>query len=635
MAMMGHGMGADWGDEKKGIDWQILRRMVTFFTPLWRLTAIMTGFVLVGAGLGLLPPIITIWVIDNAIGQGDMTLLLWLVAAMVIVPIVIGLTTVAQGYYNILMVQRVVFEMRNRLYAHLLELPLSFYTKTRAGEIVSRATNDVNGIQTVLTMNFTNLMVNLATLFTTIIVMFILDWGLTLLCLAALPLFIPPTRKVADLRVDIGRTVQRGLAEITAILTEKLSIGGLILVKSFGRRNSEIEHFEARNRRLMGRMIAEGMVTRWLFMFTALFAAVVPALIFGYGGWKVMQGELTIGVLIAFVALVARLFMPVTQLLNVQVDIAGSIALFERIFEYLDLPREIENRPGAIDLDDVAGRIVFDRVDFAYDEDAKTLEQLSFTAEPGEVVAIVGPSGAGKTSIAYLLLRLYEPQVGRITIDGHDLRDVTLESIGRHIGFVSQETNLFHTSLAENLRYAKEDATDEELMAALDAANIGQVVQAMPRGLETRVGERGYRLSGGEKQRVAIARLILKNPEVLILDEATSALDTQSERSIQDALDALMEGRTSFVIAHRLSTILKADKILVIDNGRLVDAGTHGELLARGGLYKRLYEIQFEDRNGAVAGEDVTEAAVAGPDHSSPPGGVHGGVPAGDHHPSG
>lgn len=358
-------------------------------------------------------------------------------------------------------------------------------------------------------------------------------------------------------------------------------------------------------------------------------------MIFGYGGWKVMQGELSVGVLIAFVALVARLFMPVTQLLNVQVDIAGSIALFERIFEYLDLPREIENKPDAIDLDNVKGRIVFDGVDFAYEEDAKILKQLSFTAEPGEVVAIVGPSGAGKTSIAYLLLRLYEPQVGRITIDGHDLRDVTLESIGRHIGFVSQETNLFRTSLRENLRYAKEDATDDELMAALDAANIGQVVREMPRGLETRVGERGYRLSGGEKQRVAIARLILKNPEVLILDEATSALDTQSERSIQDALDTLMEGRTSFVIAHRLSTILKADKILVIDDGRLVDAGTHSELLARGGLYKRLYEIQFDDRNGAVAEVDVAEAAAAGPDHSSPPGGGHGGVPAGDHHPAG
>lgn len=600
MAMMAHGLGRnEWGDkgQRPKISWAVLQRMAAYFTAYKRLVAFMIVSVLIGSGFMLLPPLFTKFLVDDVLlAGGSTTLLLWLVTGMVFAPLLAGLANVAQAYFNTLMVQRVMFDLRNELYAHLLDMPLRFFTRTRSGDIISRTTNDVNGIQAVLNTSFTNVVTNIITLVTVLALMLYMDWSMTLLILVVLPAFIFPTIKVADLRLAAGRRVRATMADLTTLLTDKLNIGGIILVKTFNQQPRERAEFSATNKDLMNYQVRESMVGRWFFMFAQLFSAVGPAVVFGYGGWRVIDGTLSVGEIVAFVAIMPRLFQPVTQLLNLQVDVAGSVALFERIFEYLDLPKEIEDRPGAIELENVKGNIAFEHVGFGYEEGSEVLKDIDFKVASGDMVALVGPSGAGKTSLAYLLMRLYDPTKGRITIDGHDLRDITLASLGKHIGVVTQETNLFHTTVADNLRYARPSASDDELIEACRAANIHDVIESMPRGYRTVVGERGYRLSGGEKQRLAIARLILKNPEILILDEATSSLDTRSERLIQSSLDSLVTGRTSFVIAHRLSTILAADKIFTVDAGRIVESGTHQQLISNGGLYATLYQEQFKQQ---------------------------------------
>jgi ATP-binding cassette subfamily B protein len=600
MVMIAHGMGrTEWGDQgqKPKVSLPVLLRMIGYFLPYKGLVALMVVSVLISSTLLLLPPLFTKFLIDDVLlAGGDYTLLLLLVSGMFAAPVVAGLFGVAQSYFNTLMVQRVMFDLRNELFSHLLDMSLSFFTRTRAGDILSRATNDVNGIQAVLNTSFTNVISNIITLATVLGLMFYMDWGLTLLILGVLPFFIAPTIKVSDLRLNAGRRVRVAMGDLTSVLSDKLNIGGIILVKTFNRQPEERESFSSKNSEVMKHQITEAMVGRWFFMIAQLFSAMGPAIIFGYGGWRVIDGALSLGDVVAFVAIMPRLFQPVAQLLNLQIDIAGSVALFERIFEYLDLPREIDDKPDALGLETVQGRIAFERVNFSYIEESSVLQDIEFTAEPGQMIALVGPSGAGKTSLAYLLMRMYDPVSGRITLDNHDLRNVTLASLGRHIGVVTQETNLFHTSVADNLRYADPRASDEDLKAACQAANIHQVIAEMPRGYETVVGERGYRLSGGEKQRLAIARLILKNPKVLILDEATSSLDTRSERLIQSSLDSLIKGRTSLVIAHRLSTILAADMIITLDRGRIVERGQHKQLLDNGGLYAKLYDEQFREQ---------------------------------------
>jgi ATP-binding cassette subfamily B protein len=607
---MAHGVGAaDWGEgRKRGVSWTSVRRILAYARPYKSLIAATFVLVLVAAALGLVPPLLIRRAIDTAIPQGDKRELVILVLGMVAMPVVVGLVQVAQNWGNTIIGNRMMLDVRKELFAHMLRMPLRFYTMTRAGDITTRLTNDVNGIQQVVTTSFTNVMANAVTVGTTVGLMFWLDWRLTLVSVVVLPFFVFGTVKVGDLRFQVARRVQAALGEMTALIQEKLNISGLVLIKTFGREPQETTRFNHIAEEVMKGQITQSMVGRWFFMFSSLFGTVSPALIYGYGGWLTINGGMSLGEVVAFVALVNRLFMPVSQLLTVHVDLAGSVALFERIFDYLDRSPEIDEKPEALDLPSASGLVEYGAVSFGYEAGQPVLQEVSFRAEPGQLIALVGPSGAGKTTVTYLLPRLYDPQSGAVRIDGHDVRDLKLAALSANIGMVTQETFLFHASVRDNLRYAKPGATDDEIEAAAKAAHIHEVIVAMPRGYDTLVGERGYRLSGGEKQRLAIARIILKDPRILVLDEATSSLDSHSERLIKEALEPLLRTRTSLVIAHRLSTILAADQILVMDGGRIVERGRHDELVALRGLYARLYHEQFKDGTVAVDTPLVDEA---------------------------
>jgi len=629
--------------ERRG---RTLRRIIAFFRPYRVQVAVVVVAILATSVLGLINPILLKLLIDDALPNRDFGRLNLYVGLMIALPIVNGLIGIGQSYLNNAIGQRVMQDLRAALYGHLQRMPLRFFTETKTGEIQSRLANDVGGVQGVVTDTASSVASNLAITIGTIAAMIFIDWRLTALSLGLLPFFMYLTYRVGKVRREVSTETQEALADLSSTTQETLSVSGMLLTKTFGQQDAANERFGNLNRRLAALQIRQAMVGRWFFMIVGTVFSITPAFVYWLAGWLAIQGDPsspTIGDIVAFTTLQSRLFFPLGQLLNVQVEVQGALALFDRIFEYLELDPGIVDAPDAIDLAarPVAGRIRFRDVSFTYptppprptaetdgsnglDAGAATagpglpepihvepeplpfgLRDIDFEAEPGELIALVGPSGSGKTTTTYLVPRLYDVDAGAVEIDGTDVRKLSLVSLGRVIGFVTQETYLFHASVRENLLYAKPDATQQELERAAGAAAIHDRVMDLPQGYDTIVGERGYKLSGGEKQRIAIARVLLKDPRILILDEATSALDTVSERLIQRALEQLERGRTTIAIAHRLSTILRADQILVYEGGRIVERGTHASLLVKGGLYARLYHEQFvaaaEDAGGRVA----------------------------------
>lgn len=654
-------------------DVRTLRRVAQAFRPYKFQVVLVILAILLTTGLGVINPLMIQRVFDDAIVKRNFHGLLIDVAIMIVVPIVSGLIGVWQNYLNNTIGQNVMRDFRNRLYIHLQSMSLHFFTGTRTGEIQSRLSNDVNGVQGVVTSTASGIVANIATVASTIIAMFILSPLLTLVSLGLLPIFVWITAKVGNVRRTVSKETQQSMASLTAMMQETLSVSGILLMKTFGRQKYAQRLFERENQNLTDLEVRQQMIGRWFFMFINVFFSVTPPIVYLIAGWQIISKSdpfMTFGIIVAFTTLQSRMFFPIGQLLSVQVDVQGALALFDRIFEYLDMPIDIKDAPNAYALlpEESQGQITFRDVTFTYKRDVPevmlglidnhskgannglvtnslrsstnlsvsksdakgqknglvqvkpsplvsisessgrqselveaveevvprpALKNVSFDIQPGQLAALVGPSGAGKTTITYLVPRLHEVDSGEIEIDGHNVKDVTLASLSELIGMVTQETYLFHASVRENLLYAREDATEEEMMAAARAAAIHDRIMELDDGYDTIVGERGYRLSGGEKQRIAIARVILKNPRILILDEATSALDTHSERLIQAALVPLMKGRTTLAIAHRLSTILAADVILVVNKGEIVERGTHQELLELGGLYAQLYNEQF------------------------------------------
>jgi ATP-binding cassette, subfamily B, bacterial len=663
--------------ERRG---RTVRRITAFFRPYRLQVAVVIVAILATSVLGLINPYLLKLLIDDALPSRDFGKLNLYVGLMIVLPIVTGLIGVGQSYLNNAVGQRVMQDLRAALYGHLQRMPLRFFTETKTGEIQSRLANDVGGVQGVVTDTASSIASNLAVAIGTIAAMILIDWRLTALSLGLLPFFMYLTYRVGKVRRELSTETQEALADMAATTQETLSVSGMLLTKTFGQQEAANERFGGLNRRLAALQIRQAMVGRWFFMIVGTVFSITPAFVYWLAGWLAIQGDPTsptIGDIVAFTTLQSRLFFPLGQLLNVQVEIQGALALFDRIFEYLELEPGIVDAPDAIDLTEraVAGRIRFRDVSFTYptppplpadaaapepappasvtrppfipagasgmpgflrdriasaggfaargiDPDAAAaaaaspeplpfgLRDIDFEAEPGQLVALVGPSGSGKTTTTYLVPRLYDADAGAVEIDGTDVRRISLISLGRVIGFVTQETYLFHSSVRENLLYAKPDAGQDELERAARAAAIHDRIMELPQGYDTVVGERGYKLSGGEKQRIAIARVLLKDPRILILDEATSALDTVSERLIQRALERLERGRTTIAIAHRLSTILRADQILVYDGGRIVERGTHATLLAKGGLYARLYHEQFQADDDPGARATATPGAA-------------------------
>ena len=631
-------------DQKPKITRKLLARVWHYARPYrWRVFS-MLAITLVTSGLALLTPLIVRELIDRTLPNRDLHRLGLMIIALIVIPIVSGGLSVVLRQFSSRVGEGVVYDLRVALFYHLQRMSLSFFTQTKVGELMSRINNDVVGAQTAVSNTLVNITTSFIQAVAVLVVMFALEWRLALISIVTLPFFLLAARKLGTRLRDITREQLDLNARMNAVMQEILNISGALLVKIFGRTTEEDSRFRSRAAEVRDIGVRRTVTGALFFVSISLLSAGGVALVYGMGGYLFIKQELTIGTIVALGAYLGTLFGALQTLITSPVDFATSMVSFERVFEVLDLPNEIEERKNAHVLKDVSGRLEFQDVSFHYAKESKArlkdvrrfgqmqdiqgtlsgkstslanepdntvvesenvegqnpernevLENISFTAEPGQLVALVGPSGAGKTTLTYLVPRLYDPTAGRILIDGHDLRDVTLESLTRQIGMVTQDAYLFHDSIRVNLLYGKAEASQDELDSAAKAANIHEFVAGLPFGYETIVGERGYRLSGGEKQRIALARVILKDPRILVLDEATSSLDSQSEALIQEALKRVMVGRTSIVIAHRLSTILSADLILVMDHGRIVERGTHGELMANGNLYSHLYETQFRN----------------------------------------
>ena len=611
-----------------------LRRIVVIFRPYKAQLALLAVTIVVTSGLGVVNPLLIKQVFDKALfGPNKMCsgvpcpnlpLLYRLVALGLAIPVVTSLIGVGQTFLSNSLGLRLMRDLRDRLYTHLQSLSMRFFTSTRTGEIQSRLTNDVAGVQSIVTDTASSILSNVVIITSSFVAMWVLSWKLTVMSLILVPLFVFFTYRVGKSRRALQSVAQQSLADLTAITEETLSVSGILLAKVFGRQRHEIARFTDENQRFTDIQLRQRMTGRYFFAVVGTFFSITPFIVYLVAGLFQHSG-LTPGLIVAFTTLQARLFFPIGQMLSISTDVQSSMALFERIFEYMDLPVEIVDAPDARPLvpEDVRGEVAFRHVQFRYDDPVPpaqpeqgtgpeedgaaegprewTLDGVDFDIQPGQLAALVGPSGAGKTTTTSLVPRLYDVQEGAVEIDGIDVRKITLESLGGLMGVVTQETYLFHTTVRRNLQQGKLDATQEELEAACKAAFIHDKIMELPEGYDTVVGERGYKLSGGEKQRLAIARVILKDPRILILDEATSSLDTTSERLVQEALRPLMRGRTTIAIAHRLSTILSADVIFVLERGRIVERGTHAELVRQGGLYAELYEQQF--RGGLVEAE--------------------------------
>ncbi len=622
------------------IDKALLKRIFAYAWPYRYAVVIVLVTIVAIALLELIPPLLYRDLIDNVIPDGNYARLNYVALLLIAIPVLSGLIGVVQRYYSAKAGEGIIFDLRQEMYEHLQKMGLRFFTNTKSGDIISRFTSDVVGAQGAITGTLPNIVTNSVVLVSTLAVMLTIEWRLTLLSVAVVPLFLLPARRVADILRTIRRSAMEKNAEMSNIVNETLTINGALLVKTFGSGARESKHFRQVNQETANLGRRRAQVGQWFFMGLGISGAIGTAVVYYAGGLMALNGTISVGTIVAFVAYLSRLYGPISALSNVQVEFVQSMVSFERVFEYLDQPIEVKETADPVKLENVAGRVEFANVTFGYggatdkaempaaapfddaagddetsvDEDPEdaaerkrlsrlwAVNDVSFSVEPGQLVALVGPSGAGKTTVTYLLPRLYDPTDGHIRIDGIDLRDVSLESLAGQIGMVTQETYLFHDTVLANLRYARPEATVAEVEDACRAAYIHDRILAFRDGYDTVVGERGYRMSGGEKQRLAIARVILKNPRIMVMDEATSHLDSQSEALIQAALAPLMQGRTSFVIAHRLSTVLAADNILVMEKGRLVEQGNHAQLVAKGGLYAQLYETQFRrDAELAVA----------------------------------
>ncbi len=585
---------------RTAIDNLMLRRVISLFAP-HRADVIRTILaVIVGVTLGIIPPFLVQIIIDQGLQKKDLQTI-GIYSLLTVVAVLAGAgVTLLYGYWSVIMGQKIMCELRDRLFTHLQSMSLKFFTATRTGDIQTRLISDVGGVQNIVSNTLTDQLSNIGIVISTLAAMILLDWRLTLLSVGMVPFFMMIGRRVGDFARDARTGTQEQTSELNSMMQETLSVSGVLLAKTAGDASLVSRKFHEENEKLAGWMIKSSVIQYLFFGMIRIITQLAPALVYWLAGWLLIRAgdpSITVGKLVAFTGLQVRLFFPMTGLLSAQVEILSSFALFERIFQYLDMPRDIADGSNSITIEshEVKGRVEFKNVSFRYEEEAEraTLDDVSFVAEPGQLVALVGPSGAGKTTLTYLIPRLYDPDSGSVMLDGRDLKDIKLDSLATLVGAVTQETYLLHTTIAANLRIAKDTATDAELEMACRSAAIHDHIASLPEGYQTIVGERGYKLSGGEKQRLAIARAILKDPRILILDEATSALDTHSERLIQASLSELMKNRTTFAIAHRLSTILSADLILVLDKGAIVEQGNHRELLALGGLYAKLHREQF------------------------------------------
>jgi ATP-binding cassette subfamily B protein len=571
-----------------------LRRVARLFRPYRGRLSSVLALIVFSAAIGVVPAFLLKEILNRAIPRGDTTLLSYLAGGIILIAIVSGVLGVVQTLLSNQVGQRVMHDLRAAVFRHLQRLSLAFFTRTRTGEVQSRISNDIGGVQGVVTSTATSIASNVTTVIATMVAMLALSWELAVFAFALIPVFVFLTRRVGKERREIAKTTQETLADISSLVQESLSVSGIMLGKTMGRTNELADRFEADSLRLADLEVRQRMAGRWVMATIQMSFAIMPAAVYWFGGWWLASGHpISIGTIVSFTTLQSRLFFPVGGLLGVGLDVQTSLALFDRIFEYLDQPVDIEEKPDALRRA-VPGDVVFDHVWFGYGGDGWTLEDVSFTVPEGTTTALVGETGSGKTTLGYLAARLYDVGRGSVSIGGTDVRDLSFEALSDLVGVVSQETYLFHATVRENLRFAKPGATDEEIEAAAAAARIHHVIAALPEGYDTVVGERGYRFSGGEKQRIAIARTVLRNPPILVLDEATSSLDNETERLVQEALDGLSAGRTTIAIAHRLSTVRDAEQIVVLDRGRVVETGRHEELILAGGRYTTLVSRDAE-----------------------------------------